>query len=123
MRLCRAVLDNQAVYALLLDEPGGHCLYLTPDPEQQHTMLLRLYEMPYHRFSPTDPADARLLLSVRVKRKQLLGMLMAELWKLHAALREPSYQKGRDAGVAEEALFGLNAEWDAHPRLGPSFLK
>ena len=46
---------------------------------------------------------------------------MAELWKMHVSLKQPSYQKGR-SGFPHKELRKLNEAWN-ESALGPSFLK
>ncbi|PDS38976.1 hypothetical protein CO665_06505 [Rhizobium anhuiense] len=123
LKLCRGVLANEAVSITLYDEPGGHALSVIPDAQQQHTMLLMIQELPLCHAVYEFTGDEKTILSIRVKRKQLLGLLIAELWKVDRFLLEPSFQKGRQQGFPGETLQVLNEEWDAHETLGPSFLK
>ncbi|MBY5905728.1 hypothetical protein HFO88_36450 [Rhizobium leguminosarum] len=123
LKLCRGVLANEVVSIALYDEPGGHALSVTPDARQQHTMLLMIQEFPLCHGAYELTGDEKTIISIRVKRKQLLGLLMAELWKVGRFLLEPSFQKDRQQGFPTETLQALNEEWDAHETLGPSFLK
>jgi hypothetical protein len=122
LKLCRGILTNAPTSIALYGEPGGNIISVTADAEQQHTMLFAMRELdpslPSHEISD----EGTVIFSVRVKRKQLLGLFMAELWKVHYFLREPSFQKNRDK-FPGDTLRTLNAEWDSHRSLGPSFLK
>jgi len=86
-------------------------------------MLLMIQEFPLCHGAYELIGDEKTIISIRVKRKQLLGLLMAELWKVGRFLLEPSFQKDRQQGFPTETLQALNEEWDAHETLGPSFLK
>lgn len=121
LKLCHGVLANEPASAKLYDEPGGHALSVTPDALQQHTMLFVIQELGIHHEKPGG--DEQIIISVRVKRKQLLSLIIAELWKVRCFLREPSFQKARQQSFPREALRALNEQWDTHPTLGPSFLK
>jgi len=70
-----------------------------------------------------DKTQATLMFSTRSKRKQLLTLLMTELWKLHHFHAEPSFQRGRSRFVHADTLLDLNRMWDADRRMGPSILK
>jgi len=62
------------------------------------------------------------IMEAKLKRQRLIGMLMAELWKTHKSLGEPSYQIGRADRFPHHGLKQLNKAWDDGP-LGPTFLK
>ncbi|ESQ86848.1 hypothetical protein ABAC460_21770 [Asticcacaulis sp. AC460] len=122
LELCNAVLNNVSTTIALYDEPGRHVISLTSQP-QQHTMLLEILEGGSYGTGDAITGNEKILASARVKRKQLLGLAMAELWKLRFFLRDPSYQKARAGNFPSDRLEALNAEWDVHKTLGPSFLK
>jgi hypothetical protein len=117
MKLCRAILENLPEAILLLDEPGGHRLSVAPDLEQQHLIHFNVFRFESAKNNSTS------IFSIQTKRKQLLALFMTELWKLYQFHTEPSFTRGRSPFSEADALVNLNAEWDAHPRLGPSFLK
>ncbi|WP_234823116.1 hypothetical protein [Ensifer adhaerens] len=123
LKLCRCILDNEAESIALFDEPGGYLVSLTPDAQQQHTMLLVVWELRGDLGVSRITGSETIALSMRVKRKQLLGAIMAELWKADQFLFEPSFQKGRGTDFPRDQLIALNKEWDVHTSLGPSFLK
>lgn len=116
--LAQAVLKNLPASVDLMDEPGGHRLSIRPDPEQHHVMTFEL-----SAFHDPREADAPPILSIRVKRKQVMTLLMAELWKLNAFHQEPSFQRRRQSLEHGEHLRHLNSRWDADPQIGPSILK
>ncbi|MCJ9673608.1 MULTISPECIES: hypothetical protein [unclassified Neorhizobium] len=118
LRLCDAILTNRAESVDFLDEPGGHRLAIYPDPEQQHIMTLEIGVL-----ASPDKTEAIPTSSTRSKRKQLLILLMTELWKLHHFHAEPSFQRGRSGFAHAELLLELNRTWDADQRIGPSILK
>ena len=122
-KLCRGILTNTSTSIALYDEPGGHIISVITDEKQQHTMLLVVHELGPCLGAHEITGEETLVCSVRIKRKQLLGLLMAELWKNYHFLQEPSFQKSRGGRVPASALRALNDEWDAHKSLGPSFLK
>ncbi|KAA9384224.1 hypothetical protein [Neorhizobium galegae] len=116
--LCDAILTNRPESVVLLDEPGGHRLTIYPDPGQQHIMTLEIRAL-----ATSDKIEATPMFSTRSKRKQLLTLLMAELWKLHHFHAEPSFQRGRSGFAHADTLLELNRMWDADQRMGPSILK
>lgn len=118
VRLAEAVLDNQPVTLNLMDEPGGHRLSIRPDLQQHHIVTFEV-----SAFSSCREIDAPPLMSIRVKRKQLLTILMTELWKLHFFHQEPAFQRARALFSHSALLRQLNNRWDKDPRLGPSILK
>lgn len=121
--LCQGVLRNEAVTIFLYDEPGGYALSVAPDARQQHTILLSAFELREYNDASELRGDEKQVFSIRVKREQLLGLLMGELWKVRRFMSEPSYQKYRPDGFPNDILRSLNEEWDAEPTIGPSFLK
>lgn len=116
--LAKAVLDNLRASVDLMDEPGGHRLSICPDPEQHHLMTFDVSAFHDPRKSAAPP-----LLSMQIKRKQVLTLLMAELWKLNLFHQEPSFQRRRQSFDHGEHLRHLNSRWDADPQIGPSILK
>lgn len=120
LTLCRGILANASTSILLYDEPGGHRLSITRDEQQQHTMMLSLAAFRVYNPSVEDETS---LVSARIKRKQLLGLVMAELWKAAHFLQEPSFRKSRTKDFPTDTLRELNSAWDADKSLGPSFLK
>ncbi|AHG47869.1 hypothetical protein RLEG12_14940 [Rhizobium leguminosarum bv. trifolii CB782] len=118
IRLCRAILENRHEIVSLHDEPGGSRLSVTPDIQMQHIMLFEV-----RTFQSDETEQKPPVLSVRIKRKQLLALLMTELWKLYRFHKELSFQRDRPQFSSADALLQLNAEWDNHPHLGPSLLK
>lgn len=118
MSLAEAVLDNQTESVDMMDEPGGHRLSIHPDPAQHHIVRFEISEL-----NSQDEVYGAPLLSLRIKRKQLLTLLMTELWKLDLFYQEPSFQRLRQSFGSGELLRKLNSRWDADPRLGPSILK
>jgi len=118
VRLAGAVLDNQPETLNLMDEPGGHRLSIRPDIYQHHIVTFEI-----GAFNSRGEVDAAPLMSIRVKRKQLLTLLMTELWKLHFFHQEPAFQSNRPRFNQTEPLRQLNNRWDNDPRLGPSILK
>lgn len=118
MSLAEAVLDNQTESVDMMDEPGGHRLSIHPDPSQHHIVTFEISAL-----NDRDEVDGAPLLSLRIKRKQLLTLLMTELWKLDLFHQEPSFQRLRQSFGSGELLRKLNSRWDADPRIGPSILK
>lgn len=121
LAVCRAVIENAPLRVALCDEPGGSVLEVKPDIKQQHTLILSIYEIdrPLAGFDASE--EGNLVLSIRIRRQRLVGMLMAELWKTHVSLKQPSYQKGR-SGFPHNEVRRLNEIWN-ESALGPSFLK
>ena len=119
--ICRSVIENSPLRVALCDEPGGALFELKIDKKQQHTAIVSIYEVkdPLGGFDAGQQGE--LVLSTRIRRQRLVGMLLAELWKTHVHLRQPSYQKGR-ASFPHKELRELNELWD-ESSLGPSFLK
>ncbi len=116
--LCRAILENRPETVSLQDEPGGSRLSLTPDMRWQHIIRLEISTFSAEMAEETPPD-----LSLWVKRRQLLALLMTELWKLSRFHTEPSFQRSRQSFSSADALLQLNADWDSDPHLGPSLLK
>lgn len=121
--LCRGILTNTSTSIFLHDEPGGHLMSVTRNEAQQHTMRFALFDLGGTLYQTEITGNETLLFSIPVKRKQLLGLMMAELWKGHRFMLEPSFQKSRGKVYPHDELKALNREWNAHPSLGPSFLK
>lgn len=121
LNICKAIISNSFLRTALCDEPGGAVLELKPDKEQQHTVLLTIYEIkaPLGGFDASEEGER--VLSIRIRRQRLIQMLMAELWVIHISLKQPSYQKGRSSFPHTE-LREMNLLWDESD-LGPSFLK
>jgi len=118
--LCDAVLMNSATRVALCDEPGGVVVEVIPDTKQQHTVILSVYEIAPQLAGFDAHEDGRLVMTTRLKRRRLVGMLLTELWKSHKFLSEPSYQKGRDH-FPHTRLLETNESWH-QSALGPSFL-
>lgn len=118
MSLAKAVLDNQSQTVDMMDEPGGHRLSVRPDPEQHHVVTFEV-----SIFNSGGVVGDAPVLSLRVKRKQMLTLLMTELWKLDLFHQEPSFQRRRGRFDQGELLRQLNSRWDNDPRIGPSILK
>jgi len=121
LRLCRAAIENLHVRVALCDEPGGSILELKPDKKQQHTVILSLFNVKVPVLGFDADHKGELALSIRIRRQRLVGMLLAELWKTHIHLRQPSYQKNRDIFPHTE-LIEMNELWDKSS-VGSSFLK
>jgi hypothetical protein len=121
LEMCRAVIENSPVRIALCDEPGGAIVDLKTDKKQQHTMVLSIYDIEGPLIDFDASQDGELILSTRIRRQRRVGMLLADLWKTHVHLRQPSYQKGR-VGFPHTDLVELNRLWD-ESSLGPSFLK
>ena len=121
LKICEAVISNKSLRVALCDEPGGVVFATERDEKQQHTVILSIYEIesPLAGFEANE--EGRCVVSVRIRRQRLVGMLMAELWKTHVSLKQPSFQKGR-AGFPHKELLRLNHVWDESD-LRPSFLK
>ncbi len=121
LRVCRAVIENSQLRVALCDEPGGSILEIKTDKKQQHTVILSLFDDNEPVVAFDADYEGKLVLSIRIRRQRLLGMLLAELWKTHMHLKQPSYQKGRDTFPHAE-LIEINNLWDESP-VGPSFLR
>lgn len=121
LEICRAGIENSPLRVALCDEPGGAVIELKTDKKQQHTVILSVFEIeePLGGFDANQ--EGELMLSFRIRRERLVGMLLSELWKTHVNLRQPSYQKDRGPFPHRE-LINLNKKWDKSP-LGTSFLK
>lgn len=91
------------------------------DKKQQHTVILSLFDVNEQVVAFDEDHEGELVLSIRIRRQRLVGMLLAELWKTHMHFRQASYQIGRDTFPHAE-LIEINKRWDESP-LGPSFLK
>jgi hypothetical protein len=118
MSLAKALIDNQSETVDMMDEPGGHRISIRTDPQLHHIVTFEVGV-----FNSRGEVDATPLLSMRVKRKQMLTLLMTELWKLNLFHQEPSFQRRRQSFGQGEQLRQLNSMWDADPRIGPSILK
>lgn len=118
MSLAEAVLDNQTETVDMMDEPGGYRLSIHPDPAQHHMVTFEISAL-----NGRGEVDDAPLLSLRIKRKQMLTLLMTELWKLNLFHQEPSFQRRRQSFGSGELLRQLNSRWDVDPRIGPSILK
>lgn len=118
MSLAEAVLDNQTESVDMMDEPGGHRLSIHPDQAQHHIVTFEISAL-----NGRDEVDGAPLLSLRIKRKQMLTLLMTELWKLDLFHQEPSFQRLRKSFGSGGLLRKLNSRWDVDPRIGPSILK
>ena len=117
MSLCSAIIDNIAIIEPFHSEPDGCLWRLTPNKSQQHTMQLEIFDfIGYYSFSEADCHDP--VVTLTVKRKQLLTILMVELWKNALLYEEPSYQKSRRQFPWKE-FRNLIQKWD-QSRLGPS---
>ncbi|MEJ8560791.1 hypothetical protein QTO30_05825 [Yoonia sp. GPGPB17] len=121
LKICRAIIENSSIRVALCDEPGGATVEIETDKKQQHTVILSIYEIKKSLSGFGADQEGEFVLSTRIRRQRLVGMLLAELWKTHVNLRQPSYQKGRDSFPHKE-LVELNKRWD-QSSLGPSFLK
>ena len=121
LKVCRAAIENLPVRVALCDEPGGSILELQTDRKQQHTVILSLFNVKEPVVAFDADHKGELVLSIRIRRQRLVGMLLAELWKSHIHLRQPSYQKDRDTFPHTE-LIEMNKLWDKSS-VGPSFLK
>lgn len=121
LRVCRSAIDNSDVRVALCDEPGGSILEVKTDKKQQHTVIFSLFDVKEPVVAFDADHEGELVLSIRIRRQRLVGMLLTELWKSHVHLRQASYQKSRDAFPHAE-LIEINKLWDKSP-LGPSFLK
>ena len=121
LKVCRAAIENYHVRIALCDEPGGSILELKTDKKQQHTVILSLFDVKEPAVAFDADHEGELVLSIRIRRQRLLGMLVAELWKTHMHLKQPSYQKSRGTFPHAE-LIEINDLWDKSP-MGPSFLK
>lgn len=119
--ICRAALENRSLRVALCDEPGGVVIEVKAGAEQQHTMLFSVFEVDGSLSGFGADEEGRLVLSSRIRRRRLVGMLLSELWKTHSFLREPSYQKNRQSFPHRDVI-ELNRLWEESP-LGPSFLK
>lgn len=117
LEICRFAIENSALRIALYDEPGGAVCTLEPDKKQQHTMVLSIFEVD----GTGVETQGKQVFALRIRRQRLVGMLMAELWKAHVSLQQPSYQKGRSS-FPHKQLVALNKAWDLS-ELGPSFLK
>lgn len=106
MTLCEFILENSEATVPFHDEPGGCVWKITPDKKQPHTMLLEIFEL--HRF-PMEYREPAIV-SIIVKRNQLVTTLIMELWKNALLFREPSFQKGRER-FPEEKLRRLTGTW------------
>lgn len=120
LQICDAVLENAKFRVALCDEPGGVIVEVTPDTEQQHTVILSVYEirLPTVAFEASEAGHP--VMTTRLKRRRLVGMLLSELWKNHKFLSEPSYQKSR-RDFPHARLIETNKTWN-RSALGPSFL-
>jgi len=118
--LCDAAIKNVSHQVVLRDEPDGVVVDLRPDPTQQHTIIMSFSEFESLATGAAAPAPCPPLLSFRIRRQRLVSMVLIELWKTHANLRQPSYQAGRDPFPHSE-LMAVNRRWDQSP-LGPSCL-
>ncbi|NWJ25259.1 hypothetical protein [Rhizobium sp. RM] len=118
--ICDAVLTNSATRVALCDEPGGIVVEVTPDAKQPHTVILSVYEIAPQLAGFDANETGRLVMTTRLKRRRLVGMLLTELWKSHEFLSEPSYQRGR-VYFPHARLSKTNESWN-QSGLGPSFL-
>ena len=105
--LCRAILTNMSTSIFLHSEPGGHLMSVTPSEDQQHTMMFALSGLGDTLGQTEITGNETLLFSIRVRRKQLLGLIMAELWKAHRFMLEQSFQKSR--GKFRDAMLGQSS--------------
>ncbi len=121
LKVCRSAINNSDVRVALCDEPGGSILEVKADKKQQHTVILSLFDVKEPIVTFNADHEGELVLSIRIRRQRLVGMLLAELWKTHMHLRQASYQTGRDTFPHAE-LIQINKLWDKSS-LGPSFLK
>lgn len=118
MSLANGLFDNQSQTVDMIDEPGGHRLSIRADLQQHHIVTFEVSV-----FNSLGEVDATSVLSMRVKRKQMLTLLMAELWKVNLFQQEPLFQRPWQSFGRAELLRQLNSMWDADPRIGPSILE
>lgn len=121
LQICRSAIENAQVRVALCDEPGGSILELKVVEEQRHTVILSVFSVKKPEVAFKADHEGELVMSIRIRRQRLVGMLLAELWKTHMHLKQPSYQKGRGTFPHAE-LIEINHLWDKSP-VGPSFLK
>ncbi|MBO9465523.1 hypothetical protein J7443_09820 [Tropicibacter sp. R15_0] len=121
LEICRAVLENTSLRVALCDEPGGVVFEVCRDKQQQHTMLLSIYEIERPLFGFSANETGKLVLTSRLRRQRLIEMLIAELWKTHISLKHRSFSDHRRV-FPNRDLVELNALWH-ESSLGPSFLK
>ncbi len=121
LTFCEAVLENTPFRLALCDEPGGAIIAVKPCIRQQHIIEFLIEEVadPNAGFDSSTVGDV--VFSVFVSRKQLVTILISELWKVHVYLKEPGYQKDRDP-FPHPRLIELNRRWHKG-ELGPSFIK
>ncbi|WP_299816396.1 hypothetical protein [uncultured Roseibium sp.] len=121
LKIARAIIENSPIRAALCDEPGGAVIAVEPDKKQPHTSILSIYEINGEIAGFDETEEGNLVLSLRIRRQRLAGMLLAELWKTHVCLKHTSYQNGR-SGFPHKELKELNNIWNESD-LGPSFVK
>lgn len=121
LRICRSAIQNSDMRVVLCDEPGGAVLEVKTDKTQQHTAILSLFDIKGPVIPLSADSEGELVLSIRIRRQRLVGMLLAELWKTHVHLKQDSYQKNRDTFPHAE-LIRVNNLWEKSS-IGPSFLK
>lgn len=121
LRVCEASIENKPIRVALCDEPGGIVLEIKPDSKRHHisTLIAHKINKPLLGFDAGENGEPEI--TVTLRRQRLVGMLMAELWKAHIALKQPSYQQGRDIFPHKE-LLRINSLWNKST-VGPTFLK
>lgn len=118
LSLCEHVLKNKTIRVALCDEPGGAIVSLVPNPEQHHLVELSIEEVDANIAGFGSEQIGKPVFGEIMKRKQVLTMVMTELWKAHYLLQDKSYQKDRDP-FPHEQLMRLNQTWNDSD-LGPS---
>lgn len=123
LTLCRSILENYPCRIALCDEPGGHIIEVTPIPQQDIGTRLTIYRVDHPVSNFSIDTTGMKILAVNANRRRLFAQIITELWKVHKFLSEPSYKSGRDVAFPHRDLRALNFAWDAHPTVGPSFLR